>query len=388
MIGKFIYKRISNPNRITKQDREVVGNLTSVTGIVLNILLALAKITVALFFNSISILADGFNNLADTGNSIVSLVSFKLSNKPADQHHPFGHERIEYIASLAVGISILFLSVELVKSSVSKIMTPEAIDFSFILIVVLVLSIIVKFWMYQVYKNCGKMINSTVLVANAKDSLNDVYATSAIIVSTLVSYYLNIQLDGYMGLVVALMVAYNGYSILKDSMNKIIGEAPSKEFVSMIEKKLKSYQGIYGFHDLMIHSYGSLRSFVSVHVEVDSKVDVLVSHDLIDNIEQDFLKNEGVNMVIHVDPIVLDNPALTELKEKIENIILELSTEIETHDYRLVIGPTHRTLIFDCVIPYGVVVTEKQITTNIDSLLSKQNEVYSASINFERPYNI
>ena len=387
MLDKFVYKKIENPHQITQKDRETVGNLASYTGIIINVCLALAKIIAGLFFSSISILADGFNNLSDTGNSIISLVSFKLSNKPADKNHPFGHERIEYVASLAVGILILLLSIELFQSSITKVITPTAIEFSFIIIVVLILSIIAKLWMYRFYNNCAQMINSTVLIANAKDSLNDVFATSAIIVSTLASHFLNIQLDGIMGLVVAVIIALNGYNILKDAMNKIIGEAPSKEFVTKIEQKIKSYEGVYGFHDLMIHSYGSLRCFASVHVEVDSRVDILISHDLIDNIEQDFLKNEGIHVVIHVDPIVLDNPILLDLREKVSSCILELSSEIETHDYRLVVGPTHLTVVFDCVIPYHVSINEKQVLASVENMLANLDTSYSASVNFERPYN-
>ena len=387
MLDKFINKKIGNPHQITQKDREIVGNFASYTGIILNVCLALAKIIAGLFFSSISIFADGFNNLSDTGNSIVSLVSFKLSNKPADKDHPFGHERIEYVASLVVGISILLLSIELFQSSITKVINPTPIEFSFIIIVVLLLSIIVKLWMYRFYNKCAQTINSTVLVANAKDSLNDVFATSAIIASTLLSYFLDIQLDGIMGLVVAMIIALNGYNILKDAMNKIIGEAPSKEFVTKIEQKIKSYEGVYGFHDLMIHSYGSLRCFASVHVEVDSRVDILISHDLIDNIEQDFLKNEGINIVIHVDPIVLDNPTLLDLKEKVRSSILELSGEIETHDFRLVVGPTHLTIVFDCVIPYHVSVNEKLVLSKIENMLTSLDTSYLVSINFERPYN-
>lgn len=386
MLSKFILKKANVQGKATAEQREQVGKMTSYVGIALNIALSVMKMVSGLIFHSVSILADGVNNLSDAGNSLILLISFKLSSKEADAEHPFGHERIEYLASCIVALSILLLSVELFRSSFDKILHPSDIDFSILLVVVLGVSILGKLLLYKFYKDCAKGIDSTVLEASAQDSINDVYSTTAVLISTLLFRFMNINLDGYMGVAVAILIFISGISIMKDAANKILGEAPDKDFVASMEKKICSYPGIYGIHDLLVHSYGPNRCFVSAHAEVDSKVDILVSHDLIDRIEKDFLE-EGIHLVIHLDPIVLDNPLINQLKEEVSASVKELSGDLKIHDFRAVLGKTHSNLIFDCVIPYSCHIKQEEIEKHLQEMLSKKKETYYCVITFERPYN-
>jgi len=385
MIKKLIFKNIDDINNINNVQREIIGKRISVIGIILNITLSLVKIISGLLFNSVSILADGFNNLADTANSIISLISFKYSNKPADKEHPYGHERVEYVASLVVGISIILLSVELARGSIAEIMNPVAPTFSYLLVILLGISIAIKLWLYYIYKNCSETINSTVLLANAKDSINDVFATGAVLISLYISTYLNINTDGFMGLVVSIIVFLNGFGILKESTDKIIGEAPDKGMIEDIETRIRNYDGVIGIHDLIVHSYGTFRTFVSVHVEVDSNVDVLISHDLIDSIEQDFLENDNIHLVIHMDPIILDNPETNQLKKIIMTVLKDM--KLEMHDFRIVLSSTHSTVVFECVIPYDIKISEEEITEKVSNSLQEMEHLYLLNITFERPFN-
>lgn len=387
MLSNWILKKAKIKDKATSAQREEVGKLTSYVGMFMNIFLSCIKIIAGWLFNSVSILADGVNNLSDAANSFILLISFKLSSKEADEEHPFGHERIEYLASIVVAASILLLSFEMFKSSLDKIFHPTRIDFSYLLVLILGISILGKFVLYRFYKNCATAIDSTVLEASAADSINDVYSTTAVLLSAMISKFFSINLDGFMGIFVALLIFMSGISILKEAANKILGEAPNQEFVANIEQKICKYQGIYGIHDLLIHSYGPNRCFVSVHAEVDSKVDILISHDLIDEIEKDFLEQEGIHLVIHLDPIVLDNPLINQLKDDVCACVNELSSDLKIHDFRAVLGQTHSNLIFDCVIPYSCTYTKEEIQTYINDMLRKKKETYYTVITFERPFN-
>ena len=386
MLSNLIIKLANKKTNDVYKQREMIGKYASYVGIIINIFLSCIKIVSGFIFNSISILADGINNLADAGNSLIIFISFKLSNKEADEKHPYGHERIEYLASLAVAISILFLSIEMFKSSILKILNPTDIIFSYLLIIVLMLSILGKIILYLFYRNCGSQINSVVLEASASDSLNDVFSTLAVLVSTIIYKLFNINFDGLIGLFVALLIFKGGLVIIKDSVNKILGEAPSHEFVLKIENKIRSYEGVNDLHDLIVHSYGQTRSFISVHVEVDSRIGVLESHELIDEIEKDFLK-EHINIVIHLDPIILDDPILNMVKEEVVHTVEELSDDLEIHDFRAILGKTHSKLMFDCVIPYFCTITQEEIEKYLKDKFSNKKHTYECVINFERPYN-
>lgn len=386
MISKWIIKRANINDKITSSQREFVGKQASYVGILVNICLSFSKILTGLFFQSVSILADGINNLSDAGNSLILLISFKYCNLEADKEHPYGHARFEYLASCIVAVSIVLLSIEMFKSSIDKILNPTEIQFSILVISILILSILGKFALYKFYMNCAIVIDSTVLKASAKDSMNDVYSTLAVFISILIQYSLGINLDGYIGLFVSVLILMSAYSIIKEAFDKILGQAPDKEFVDSIEKRICEYEGIYGIHDLMVHSYGANQIFVSAHVEVDSREELLVSHDRIDQIERDFL-SEGIHLVIHLDPIVLDNPLINQLREEMNACVKELSNEITIHDFRAVLGNSYSKLIFDCMIPYSCKVTQEEIQEHIDQMLSKKEETYYSVVTFERPFN-
>lgn len=388
MITKLILNKYikSEDDKRNEKVREQIGKISSLIGIGINLVLCAGKIAAGILFGSISITADGINNLSDAGNSLISFISFKLSSRPADEDHPFGHERYEYVASMIVGVSVLLLGIELIRSSFTKILNPEAVEFSMIAVFVLVASILAKCWMFFFNRKIGKEINSSVMEATAIDSLSDCISTSGVLVSLILSQVINFQLDGYMGVIVALFILVAGVNILKEAVNKILGSAPEYEVVKYIEEKVKSYDGVLGIHDLMIHNYGPNRCFASVHVEVDSKVDVLISHDLIDNIELDFLRNDNIHLVIHLDPIVVDNPVINELYSFMKKVIADIDSSLQMHDFRAVLGETHSNLIFDLCVPYSCELDVDEIQSCINAQLAKRPEKLFTVIQFERPY--
>lgn len=389
MIGNFILKHCAKGNAELKSNevRTKVGNISSLIGIGINIVLCTSKIAIGSLFGSVSISADGINNLSDAGNSIISLVSFKLSSRPADKEHPFGHARYEYIAAMIVAVSILVLGVEMIKSSLDKIINPQPVHFSWLAVGVLVFSILAKGWLYFFNSGVGKAIDSSVMQATAADSLSDSIATTVVLVSLFVSTFFNIQLDGYMGIIVAGFIMFTAFNILKETLDNLLGTVPELDFVKHIEDKVKSYPGILGIHDLMIHNYGPNRCFASVHAEVASNVDILKSHDLIDNIERDFLNEDNIHLVIHLDPIVVDNPQIKELYDFMKQSVHEIDPELQIHDFRAVLGESHSNLIFDLVIPYSCKLTQSDIQEQINAKLATRVEKLYTVITFERPFN-
>ena len=291
--------------------RESYGQLGSIVGIVCHIFLFIAKLAIGTIFNSISITADAINNLSDAGSSIITWIGFKLSGKPADEDHPFGHARVEYISGLIVSFLIILLGVELVKSSVQKILHPEPLVFDTLIVVVLILSIALKFWLSRFNRKLGDLIDSTTLKATSTDSMNDVIATSVVLISILISSFTSLQVDGYMGCLVALFIIYSGINLVKETISPLLGEAPNPELVNNIISTIRNYEGVLGIHDLVVHNYGPERCFASVHVEVDAGEDILKSHDMIDNIERDFASNLGIHLIIHLDPIITDDAVST-----------------------------------------------------------------------------
>ena len=384
MLSQYVIRKCTIEHQV---QREKVGLWCSFVGIIANVFIAVMKMLVGLLFQSLAILADGLNNLSDAASMLVVLFSFKWSQLPADKEHPYGHQRIEYLASLIVGISIVLLFYELVKSSIDKILHPQVVEFSIIMVVVLLVSMVGKWCLYRFYQQCAKQIDSTVLFASAQDSRNDVLSTGVILVSTLVSYMFGMHLDGYMGIFVSILILLSAIDILKDAMNKLLGEAPSEEFVEKIKSKILSYDGVLGIHDLIVHSYGPERVFVCVHVEVDCRVDILQSHELVDLIEKDFLKDENLHVVIHMDPIDIDDPMVKDLYHMVKKCIKELSEEISMHDFRTVVTKSHTNLIFDCEIPYACNITFEMVQECVDMLLKTLPGEYIANIQFERPYN-
>ena len=330
--------------------------------------------------------ADAVNNLSDAGSSVITLIGFKLAGKPADADHPFGHARMEYIASLAVAFIVLLLGVELLRDSVGKIFHPEEVAFSWLSVGVLAASIAVKFWMYRYNTALGKRIDSVAMRATAADSLSDALATAAVLLSTIVSPLIHFSLDGYMGVVVAGFILWSAVGILRDTMNKLLGEAPTQEMEQLLTRHILRHEGVLALHDMVVHSYGPGRTFATVHVEVDAREDILKSHDMIDNIEREVLLDHGVNLVIHLDPIVVDDPEVNALRETTRELVQEVNPELTIHDFRVVRGRTHSNLIFDVQVPRDCPLTDEEITRRIIEKVKGLRENYFAVVTLDRTY--
>lgn len=366
--------------------REAYGKLGSVVGILANIILSISKIVIGTIFNSISITADGVNNLSDAGSSVVTFIGFKMSGKPADKDHPFGHARIEYLTGLAVGAIILLLGVELIKSSVDKIRNPEVTVFSWTMVCVLALSIAIKLWLSFFNSRLADRISSSAMKATAMDSRNDVISTAAVLASLFIAKFSGFEIDGYMGVIVALFILYSGFSILKDILNPLLGEMPDSGFIEKIENKILSYKGIINIHDLVVHNYGPNKYFATVHAEVDAKEDILKSHDMIDNIERDFAKELDINLVIHLDPIITNDNEINQLRNMTDRIIREIDERLTMHDFRVVKGETHTNLIFDVVIPVGYEIKSGELVKKIEKAIKSVNEKYYAVVTVDKNY--
>lgn len=374
-------EEVQNPNV-----RHAYGNLGSIVGIITNIILSLSKMGIGLLFNSMAIFADGINNLSDAGSSVVTLIGFKLSAKPADEDHPFGHARIEYVAGMIVSFIILILGVDLIRSSIDKIFNPEPILFNASLIVVLVLSILVKLWLSRFNSILGKKIDSATMIATSTDSRNDVIATSAVLVAIIINYFTNINLDGLMGALVGCFILYSGISLIKETTNPLLGQAPNPEFIGAIEAKLLSYEEITGFHDLVVHSYGPNRWFATVHAEVPAEANLLHCHDIIDNIERDLQKEMGIDLVIHLDPIVTDDPVANALKLQVKELANKIDPGLSIHDFRMVIGPTHSNIIFDIAVPVGFKQSPTDLASTLDLEIKRINPTYYSVITVDTNY--
>lgn len=374
-------------NTASPQVRRAYGMLVSITGIVLNILLFAAKFSVGTLFGSVAITADAVNNLSDAGSQIISLISFRISAKPADREHPFGHARIEYVTSMIVSLLILFIGVELLKESVTKILYPDFPERNWIAVGVLAGSILVKLWLAFFNNKIGKKIDSSVMRATAADSLSDVLSTSAVLISTLILLLfpgLTLNLDAYMGVVVAIMILIAGIKILNESKNSILGEAPSDEIVKQITDLVESTPGALGMHDLMVHNYGPGHVIAALHIEVDGKKDVFESHDMIDNIEQTLRNAYGIEATIHMDPIVTDNEQITALRMRVEAAMREIDFSLRIHDFRFVSGSTHSNLIFDVSVPFEIKMTDSQLRRAISNQISQIDPSYFAVVHIDR----
>lgn len=366
--------------------RQQYGNLGSIVGIVVNLLMFAAKFTIGTLTNSVAITADAVNNLSDAGSSVISLASFKLASKPADESHPFGHARIEYIASSLVAVIILFIGLELIKESVHKISNPTGVEFSIIAVVILLISIVAKLWLYRFSTDLGQRIDSTVMQASGADSLADVMATSAVLFSIIVSPMLGFQLDGYIGIAVALFIMFSGLKILKETIDRILGQRPPQELINEITGIIRQNEGVIGIHDMVVHEYGPNRTFASVHAEVDAREDILESHDLIDNIERDVAQKLGIHMVIHMDPVVTDDPYVNELHQLTTDVVKKIDDSLTIHDFRVVKGPTHSNLIFDITVPLGYRKSDRDIREQVTAIMKEKDSRLYLVITIDRSY--
>ncbi len=363
--------------------RASYGKLSGIVGIVVNLLLSAAKFTIGTLSGSISITADAMNNLTDASSSIVTMIGFRLAEKPADEDHPYGHARAEYISGLAVAALILLIGWELARSSVEKILHPQPVEFSFLMAAVLLLSMVVKLWLCLFNRHLGKKIGSSALLATAADSRNDVVATGAVLVSCLVGMVTDFNPDGYMGLAVAMFILYSGICTAKETMDPLLGQAPDPELVDHIRRQLLDYDHVLGIHDLMVHDYGPGRRFASVHVEMDRNLDPLFSHNIIDAIERDFAGRDNIQLVVHYDPMVTDSEELNEAKADVEAIVASLDSRLSIHDFRLVAGPVHTNVIFDMVVPFDLEKNAEGLKKEIVQAIRLQHPDYYAVIHVD-----
>ncbi len=367
-------------------ERAKYGRLSGTIGIACNIVLAIAKLVIGIISGMVSIIADSINNFSDCASSIISLVGFKLAAKPADDEHPFGHARYEYISGLAVAVLVLIAGFELLKASVEKIIHPTEVEFSIALFIVLIISILVKAGMAVFNYRIGKKIKSSVILATAADSRNDVLTTSAVLIAALISYFANINLDGPMGVIVALFILWSGIGLIKDAIAPLLGETPDEELVKEIEAKIMSYEGVLGTHDLMVHDYGPGRRFASVHVEVPAERNVLECHEIIDKIEEDFHRERDLHLVIHYDPIVTADEKVGELRNYLKNQVLEIDSSLSIHDLRIVPGEKNTNVIFDCVIPYSCEVDESKVIEEINKRLHAKYPDHTAVVKIDHSF--
>ena len=383
----FLVRRFIKNYQDTKDAnvRTSVGKLSGIVGILNNLFLFVIKFVIGTIVHSVSIQADGVNNLTDAGSNIISILSFHFANKPADKDHPFGHERTETIASLFVGILILVLGFETVKESISKVIHPGSIDFRVASVIILLVSIIVKFWMYTYNKKLSKTYDSSLLEASALDSISDVCGTMAVLVSTLLSPVLHFNLDGYMGIVVSGIILYGAYGLLRDMINSLIGEAPDPELVHNIVDMIMAHPAILGVHDMMLHNYGPNKIFASAHVEVDSSKDIFETHDHIDNIEREVKENMNIDLVLHMDPVKVNDLETELYRAKVVEAIHQIDPKWGFHDFRIVSGPTHVNLVFDLVIPFEEKYTQEEIEEMLLKHIDSDKKIYLV-LTIDHPY--
>ena len=357
---------IQNPD--DKDDpavRQRYGLLSGGVGILLNLLLSAGKFLAGLLTGSIAVTADAFNNLSDAGSSVVTLAGFRLAAKQADDDHPFGHGRIEYLTGLLVAAAILLVGVELARTSLEKILQPEAVDFSWLSVGILCASILVKLWMSAFNRRLSRRIGSAAMAATAADSLSDVVATSAVLLGTLAGHFFALRIDGWVGILVAAFILRAGWEAAKDTLDPLLGQSPDPDLVESIQKAVLAHPQVTGVHDLIIHDYGPGRRMMSLHAEVPMDADVLEVHDVIDNIERELKETFHIEAVIHMDPIATKDPQTNALREKMAALVREIDPAMTIHDFRMTVGPDHQNLIFDVVVPHKCPLSDEEVKAAI-----------------------
>ncbi len=387
-MNNFIFRHFIKDWENVKEPkvRDRYGKVAGVVGILSNALLCAMKILVGLISGSIAIVADAVNNLADASSSLITLIGFKLAGMPEDKEHPYGHARIEYLAGLLVSVIIIVVGLELGKSSAEKIFAPTPTEFSPTVVIVLLLAIGIKIWQACFNISAGRRIDSMTLIATGADSRNDVIATSAVLLSLIIGELFKIQIDGYMGVLVALFIVWSGIGLVKETVSPLLGEAPNPEMVAAIEKIANSYDGVLGLHDLAVHNYGPGKVFASLHVEVDAAVDVMVSHDMIDNIEHQIARQLNIHCTVHMDPINLDDPNREPLKQILMETIASLEGVCNFHDLRIVTGPTHTNVVFDVAVSPECKLSNEELSKKLSDAVTDYNPDFHAVIEFDRAY--
>lgn len=361
LLAKFFVKEKENKQQI----RQTYGILSGIVGIFLNVVLFAGKFLAGTLSNSIAITADAFNNLSDAGSSFVTLAGFKLAGAKPDSEHPFGHGRMEYLSGLVVAAAIFLMAYELIKDSFDKILHPEDTVFSLLVLAILLASILIKLYMFSYNNRIGKKIDSAAMRATGTDSLSDACATAVVLVATLVGHFTELHIDGYCGVLVGLLIFYAGINAAKETLDPLLGQPPEEEFVKQIEDIVMSHEEISGIHDLIVHDYGPGRRMISLHAEVPAEGDILETHDIIDNTENELREKLGCDATIHMDPIVTEDERVEELKQIVNAIVKGVDGSISMHDFRVVTGPTHTNLIFDILIPYKFRMSDEALLQEI-----------------------
>ncbi|WP_346868993.1 cation diffusion facilitator family transporter [Clostridium sp. UBA5119] len=387
---KLITKFIKNSEDIkNKKVRERYGYLGGVVGILVNIVLFLIKITAGLLVNSIAVIADAFNNLSDVGASLVTIFGFKLSNKPADKEHPFGHGRIEYISGLIVAFLVILVGFEFIKNSFERIKNPVSVEFSLLPFILLIISISFKIWLSRFYRGIGNKINSSALKASSVDSISDVISSSTVVISLLISKFTSLPIDGYIGLVVSFVILYAGYNLIKDTLNPLLGVAPDEDLVEDIQKMLLSYEHIDGVHDLLVHNYGPGRIIASIHAEVPLDISVVAAHEVIDRAEKEISSELGIYLLIHMDPVTTKDEEILSAKRELEEVLNKIPHISSFHDFRVVGEGDYKNLIFDVVVKNDFIITkeselklQKQINEEIKKVSPNHNAIITVDASF------
>ena len=387
MLEKII-KGYDTPN--DPESRVKIGRFAGIVGIIANTVLFIVKIAIGLLFGSISVIADSLNNLSDAGSSVLTVVGYTMSGKPADKDHPYGHARMEYLCSLFISVIVMFLGVEMLTSSIDKIVNKQQTEeFGITAIIIIASTIAVKVLIALFYGKLGKRINSPTLKASAIESVSDVITTSAVVIGMVLTPYTGPYTDAIIGCAIAVYILVMGFKLVKESSNILIGTAPDAEFVHSVIKRIKEYQGVLGIHDLVVHSYGENKSFITVHVEVDSEESIMISHELMDNIEADFLK-ENINLVIHMDPVCVNDPETNELKSICAKIVSDIASEysspVSMHDFRVVKGSIYTKLLFDVSISNDMPLSDKRLCEQISEEVKRINPLTELILTVDRDY--
>lgn len=385
MIQYLIRRWLDGQDPKSPKVRQMCGTRAGAVGIVLNTLLCLGKLLAGVITGSIAIVADALNNLSDAASSVITLIGFRLAGQAADEEHPFGHGRMEYLAGLVVSMAILLMGFELGKSSVEKLLHPEELDFSWLAMAILVISVAVKVWMYFFNRTLSRAISSETMAATAADSLSDSVATSVVLLATLAGHFLHLQIDGFAGLLVALFILKTGWDAAKDTLDPLLGRPMDPELAADIDQLVLSHDNILGIHDLVYHDYGPGRAMMSFHAEVPADADLLEMHDLIDHIERELKEKHHIETVIHMDPVVNDGRT-TALREQVTALAKEIDPCLTIHDLRITAGPSHTNVLFDVMVPYGFRLTDSQVISQLRQGVEALSTKYYAVIQVDHSY--
>jgi len=383
---EFLYKLFIKNHTNTKDSKvkKRYGLLASIIGIILNLVLFAIKIIVALISKSVSIISDAFNNLSDASSSVITLIGFKMSSKPADKEHPYGHQRIEYICAFIISIIILYIGIELGVSSFKKIINPSKFEFNYVMLMILLVTIVIKLWMGLFYKKTSKKINSLSLKASSKDSINDVITTSIIVIGLFIGKLININVDGYLGVLVCIYIIISAISLIKETINKLIGGTPDTELIENIKKDIIKNEKILDIHDVLYHYYGAGEIYVSLHAEVDSSMSLIEAHNVVDELEKRIKKDYNVELVIHIDPILLNDELLTHIHDELKPIIKNIDKVLSFHELKVKNKKDKIIIYFDLDVPYGFELSNEELYNLINKKLKEININYRASITFDK----